>query len=42
MVDGVDHDHLEKVLEVALEQLHELLAEVFGPGLRVPASRAGM
>src|ERR1035441_3534186 len=35
VVDGIDHHHLEEVLEVALEQLHELLAEL-GAGVAVP------
>ena len=28
MVDRIDHDHLEEVLEVAVEQLHQRLAQL--------------
>src|ERR1039458_6611095 len=35
VVDRIDHHHLEEVLEVALEQLHELLAEL-GAGVAGP------
>jgi len=28
VVDGIDHDHLEEILEVAVEELHERLAQL--------------
>jgi hypothetical protein len=28
MIDGIDHDHLEQVLEIASEELHERLAQL--------------
>ena len=28
MIDGVDHHHLEEILEITAEQLHERLAEL--------------
>jgi hypothetical protein len=28
MIDGIDHDHLEEVLEIAPEQLHQRLAQL--------------
>ena len=35
MVDRVHHDHLEEVLEVAAEELHQRLAKL-GPGVARP------